>query len=110
MIHIETNHGMYRIIIFSIPKYLLLCFAIHYKYTVEHCQEELAMSKYKISKEIAHMLAVGLYQQAGTYIKENPEDYENFKVDYIAKQNKQTNSNRRQTRKTRKNTSVKTGV
>lgn len=56
------------------------------------------VSEYKISQETAHSLAVGLFQQVGTYIKkaieDNPEEYENFKTDYLAKQKLQTSAHK----------------
>lgn len=45
--------------------------------------------EYTISKEIAHTIAVGLYQRMGEYVaaakQNNPVEYERFKAEYLAK-------------------------
>ena len=44
------------------------------------------MSEFRISKEQAKLLAIGLYKTAVDYIitakRENPDDYQRFKADY----------------------------
>jgi len=63
--------------------------------------------KYTISKDIAHAIAVGLYQKAGEFVaaakRDNPADYEFFKTTYLEKQAAQasTPTKRRYTRKDR---------
>lgn len=45
---------------------------------------------YQMPREVAHQIAVGLYRQVGEFVAaaklDNPEDYERFKIEYLAKQ------------------------
>ncbi|AFM43397.1 hypothetical protein Desaci_4558 [Desulfosporosinus acidiphilus SJ4] len=54
------------------------------------------MIHYKLAQKVAYMLAAGLYRDIGSFIaaarRDNPEDYERFKNEYLAKETKQTSS------------------
>ena len=66
------------------------------------------MDDNKIPREVAHQIAVGLYRQAGEFVaaakRDNPDDYERFQREYIAKQAAQspTSNKRRYTRNCQK--------
>ena len=64
------------------------------------------MNEYRISQETANLLAIGLYHQIATYIKNeienNPEEYENFKIKYHAKQKPQTSASKNQRKESSK--------
>lgn len=59
-------------------------------------QEVLAVSDYKIPCEVARQIAVGLYRQVGKFViaakQDKPEDYERFKIEYLAKQSAQSSA------------------
>lgn len=54
------------------------------------------MIEYKIPCEVTHQIAVGLYQKVGAFVadakRDNPDDYERFRIEYLAKQSTHTST------------------
>ena len=51
------------------------------------------MSHYRIPREAAYQIAVGIYRDIGAFLaaaqRDNPNDYKRFQLDYLEKQSKQ---------------------